>query len=188
MKRTWSSLTAVAAFALVLGTASLAVAGDAQGAGGERAGSVRAYRQGRNFVVAAYRPDGSATLGIVEAKHVKMERSKDGTLVPNIADLIGRGRVKYTIEVGPGEMPNIKGVSDQEVPPARAPDARAIEKSKPGVKLTPQQKHALIAHVKAARQAMRTVANSLAASEDGAKDGAPSSAPNGAAAAATTNR
>jgi hypothetical protein len=184
MKRTWSSLTAVAAFALVLGTASLAVAGDVQGAGGESAGSVRAYRQGRDFIVAAYRPDGSATLGIVEAKHVKMERSKDGALVPNMTDLIGKGHVRYTIEVGPGEMPNIKGVSDREAPPAHG--ASAAEKSKPGSKLTAEQKKFLSTQVRAARQALHEITKTLAASVDGLKE-ATSSAPKGAA-AATTDR
>jgi hypothetical protein len=170
MKRTCSSLTAAAAFALVLGTASLAVADDAQGAGEESAGSVRAYRQGQNFVVAAYRSDGSATLGIVEAKHVKMERTKDGALVPDMADLIGKGHVKYTIEVGPSEMPNIKGVSDREVPPAHAADARAIEKSKPGRKLTAEQKKVLSTQVRVARQALHEITKTLAASVDGLKE------------------
>jgi len=102
MTRLGSSHRFALPLALLLGITSLpAVAADAPADKPADQRTVEVYRQGDNFVVAVYRADGSATLGVVAAKNVKRDEAGSNAAKVDFADLMEKGRVIYTVRIAP---------------------------------------------------------------------------------------
>jgi hypothetical protein len=168
MKRTLAlMLAAPIALACWIAPASAA---ENEAAQNDKASSIEVYKAGHDFVVAVYQPDSSAVLSIVEARHVKMDRLANGTRGPNMSDLIKKGRVKYTIRMGSEEMSKINSIGGSEAQSFARTGVGSAGNTKPGAKLTAQQKKVLFAKLRAARKAMGTVSKSLTASVGGPND------------------
>ena len=140
MKRIRTGFALVASLALALGAAmfSPAVADDKPAqTSPDRA--VELYQQGDDYVVAVYKSDGSAVLGVVEADHVKRHRTGKHAWRPDIDDLMKKGRVKYTIRLAAGESPEAKGL---DLPPdvARRLAAHKVATGEHHAKLTRKQR------------------------------------------------
>jgi hypothetical protein len=120
MTRLGSSLRAALPLALLLGTTSLpAVAADVPADKPADQRTVDVYRQGDNFVVAVYRADGSATLGVVAAKNVKPDTSGSNAAKVDLADLMEKGRVIYTVRIAPQGTPSAEATN--------GPDDKLVE-------------------------------------------------------------
>ena len=164
MKHIQTGFALVASLALMLGAATVSPAvADDKPAQTSPDRAVELYQQGDDYVVAVYKSDGSAVLGVVEADHVKRHRTGKHAWRPDIDDLMKKGRVKYTIRLAAGESPEAKGI---DLPPevANRLAAHQAAKGERHVKLTRKQKRELatrIARVKQTARALDTAGKGL---------------------------
>jgi len=178
MKRIRTGFALVASLALMLGAATFSpAAADDKPAQTNPDRAVELYQQGDDYVVAVYKTDGSAVLGVVEADNVKRHRTGKHSWRPDIDDLMKKGRVKYTIRLAAGETPEAK---DLKLPPEAMRDLAAHTaakdaKGKRRARLTRKQRRELamrIAQIKQTARALDTAGKGLAKGSNDANSSA----------------
>jgi hypothetical protein len=166
MRSMQSRILLVGSIILSLGM-SAASAAAANGAPAETkaANAVEIYRQGHEFVVAVYHPDGSAALAVVEPAPVKRHRSRKHASAPSLDELMKVGRVKYTIRLYPKDTSEAEA---QNLPILNRPaeghsrGAEAATDTLRKLKLNRKQRVRLKKQSQAAARALRTASEALA--------------------------
>jgi hypothetical protein len=153
-------LAATIAFSLGLAVLPAVSAENSEPAKATPSNAVEIYKQGDDFVVAVYHPDGTAVLAVVEPAPVK-HHSRKRARMPSIAELMKTGRVKYTIRVNPGESEAKSKVSTANMP-VNVPSATGAAASKADLKLSPKEKARLRKKSRATARALQTASKALA--------------------------